>query len=860
MNRWFNKILLFISCIFIGLTSFGFSFWYFSAPKEAEDNIETSFKIDDIKENYRFGKTGDEKRYTLYLFPSAAYMFLYGRYLEDSSNEYGTHYLPEEEFGYKEVLTNETGNVLTDNNGKALFKLSENTGKYDSKVSYDGAYKLFLDHFFNYDNSFEVGGNGSSSTTNDIYSYSKNKYGRDYGLPTDGFTFSTNNNDLERYNSRDLFSRDRLGCWEDSYYYGNSLLNGSSSTGSELVSYAEANETNTGRYLPIKITVTNTLSIDLLSKVVGGVFSSMGDSVKWYNFSFTNWTYVSKDTSTNSYFYPYSWRPNSYTTDSFKPVGEAFSAKDINRTFDIFEDLDKYADENGVIRLFPLFSNGKKYHSGSYEDGGGDAFKLVGNYKDSTKKPTYKYFMPSSERINEGNGNFNGTNIPNSEIRYYSYDYLSLKKNHNYSDLSIFIDWVRSGSATWKGDWANIYKLDLNFLNNELINKYGDGLYNFYLFQGNYKRTSGQNINYDDFYNKIINEATGENGFNSLKGKSIHLINLSNLIQNFGEYNKSPVVFGIEKIGDPKIISDFDLKENGTNLSYESIDKLDDYILEKSVTAHGFTRLETPLYGRNGEINNYTYSSNNLNERNPYTYIAKNVNFMNAKTNYFMIAFSDVFISNINIHLYNADYNSVINNPTISGTEYTYNPEDVFLNASEYIKNVEFITENDGKKYLMFSFNNDEDKGLYDMLLIYESNNAFGLYFYRHTNLFCKVFDKDLVETTDNFINHDEANLAKNGINLIFKKKYFLGLNMRRDNKNEVEGKDETLEEAIINYTKNKYGTSYDESYLTKVRLVDHVTQTIIAKFELNNSTNAYELICSQKIYKNYVFYLSYSA
>lgn len=859
MNRWFNKILLFISCIFMGLSSFGFSFWYFKTIQEVEDNIETNFKIDDIKENYRFGKTGDEKRYTLYLFPSAAYMFLYGRYLEDASNKYGPHYLPEEEFGYKEVLTNETGNVLIDANGKALFKLSENTGKYDSRVSYDGAYKLFLDHFFDYNNKFEVVGSGSSSTTNDIYSYSKNKYGRDYGLPTDTFTFPKENN-LERYNSRDLFSRDRLGCWEDSYYYGKSFLDNSSTRG-ELVSYDEANDTNTGRYLPIKITATNALSIDYLSKVVGSVFSSMGDTKNWYNFSFTNWTYVSKDKSTSSYSYPYSWRPNSYVSSSNKPVGEAFSAKDIDYVFDVFEDLEQYADENGVIRLFPLFSNGKNYDANSYEDGGGDCFKLVGNYKDSSKNSTYKYFMPSAERINNGSGNFNGTETSNYYIRYYSYDYLLLKKNHNYSDLSIYIDWVGIlGVKHWKGTWKNIYKLDSNYINNELIKKYGDGLYNFYLFQGNIKRRRAENITHDEFFSKILNEATGENGFNSLKGKSIHLINATDLIQNFSEYNKSPVVFGIEKIGDPKIIDDFELKDNGNNLSYESIDKLDDYILEKSVTAHGFTRLETPLYGRNGEKDNYTYSSKNLNERNPYTYIAKNVNFMNAKTNYFMIAFSDVFISNIDIHLNNADYNSVIHNPTINGTEYTYDPEDVFLNASEYIKNVEFITENDGKKYLMFSFNSDEDKGLYDMLLIYESNNTFGLYFYRHTNLFCKVFDKDLVETTDNFINHDEANLAKNGINLIFKKKYFLGLNMKRDDKNEVEGKDETLEEAIINYTKNKYGTSYDETYLTKVRLVDHVTQTIIAKFELNNSTNTYELICSQKIYKNYVFYLSYTA
>ena len=119
----FNKLLLILSTLTIGVTSFGISAWYFNEQKEISNEIESNFKIDDIKENYRFGKDEEEKTYTIYFFPSTAYMFLYGRYLVDETNTYGTHHLPEEEFGYKEVLTNENGNVLLNDEGKALYKL-----------------------------------------------------------------------------------------------------------------------------------------------------------------------------------------------------------------------------------------------------------------------------------------------------------------------------------------------------------------------------------------------------------------------------------------------------------------------------------------------------------------------------------------------------------------------------------------------------------------------------------------------------------------------------------------------------------------------------------------------------------------
>ncbi len=858
MSKWIKRIFLFIATLVTGLSSFGLSSWYFSKTQEIDKKIDNSnnndgYKMDDIEENYRFGKADEEKRYTMYFFPSAAYMFLYGRYLEDDPLYYGPHYLPEEEFGYKEVLINESGNVLTDKDGNALFKLSENTGKYqndvniNSNTSYDGSYKLFIDKHFKISNMTEL--SCDISKKDNIYKLSEKeyKYERTWGSPTDILTVKE---DIERYNGKNLLPLDRFGCWEDSYYYGNSGdENGANVT---FKNDEKANSSNTGRYLPIKMTVSNAMSIDLLNKVIGDVFSSMGNSREWYNFSFTNWTYVTKNNG--SYSYPYGWKNNDSTSDNYKPVGEAFSAKDIDRYFDIFEDLEKFADENKVIRLFPLFSNGKNYDASSYTDGGGDCFKLIADYKDTNKNKTYKYFMPSSERIHDGSGNFSGTSISNSNVRYYTYNYLKLSKNHKYNSLNIDMTWTRYWARNWDEKWYKIYSFDFSYINNELINKYGDGLYNFYLFQANIEHSRIRKISYDNFYNKIKTAAIDENGFESLKGKFIEFLNMPDLIKNYSgassPYDASPVIFAFEKITDPKIIDNVDIKGEGSNLTYEFIGKLDDYITEKSVNAHGFTRLSSPIHGRKLVGESYTYSDN-LNKMNPYTYIAKNVNFMNAKTNYFIIAFSDVYISNVNIKIENKNYSSVVVNPTIDeANNYTYNPEDLFVNASEYIKRVTFSAEG-VNNYGVLTFNNDDFKGVYDILLMYEGNNTLSLYFYRHTNLFLKIFSNDLTSYHDNFLLHDENVLTDT--KLIFKKKYFLGLTMNKDDKNGMNNlENQTLEEAITSYVETVKGAGYD---LTKVRVIDHVTKTVVAKFISKNGS--YELECNQKIYKNYVFYLS---
>ena len=66
-------------------------------------------------------------------------------HLESEYLEGNTTIKPEEQFGYKEVQYTETGNILLDDNGNTIYKLSSETGQYDTGhgVTYDGAYRKY---------------------------------------------------------------------------------------------------------------------------------------------------------------------------------------------------------------------------------------------------------------------------------------------------------------------------------------------------------------------------------------------------------------------------------------------------------------------------------------------------------------------------------------------------------------------------------------------------------------------------------------------------------------------------------------------------------------------------------------------
>lgn len=908
MGKLIRRILALLCIGAIGATSFGLSYFYFDDSK-TETNKQDNLKVDDIEENYRFGKkTRTDTTYTIYFFPSAAYMSLYYKYLNSD-----TDVAPENQFGYKEVQYNEKGNILIDSKGNARYKLSEGTGEYESslKVTYDGAYRKYIGAEFPCDD-FEADGGSAYGTTsaymksqNAITGYQGKK--RTWGVPNEGMTFADNiDANIENYNGHNQFSLDRLGCWDDCYYYGYTVSDRSDGgdlapTGMIEGDYpslsSSMDDTNTGRYLPIKITVTNTMSTSVMEKAVQDIFSSMGNKNDYHNYSFTQWTYV--DTSLSTPSYPYGVDSDGCTTNTERktqfgtsdknyPVGDAFQPIPTNRYFDIFSSLSKYADSNGVIRLFPLFSNGKKTNATSYVNGGGAAQKLQVTYTDDdTTTNEYKYPFFNSDIYNDASYEdettdddcFTYTDSDGTEtsvsllkskyIRMFSYYNVKLTSAKNVTSLKFTANNIWASPANWQSEngsvlWRNLYTLDSDYIQNRLISQYGEGLYTFYVFVANYSYENGPttgNINttemvktFEPFYNNVVSQAI-DGKFKSVKGKN--LVQVTAIDSNMGDYKCSPTVVAFEKVDEPKVINDFPVTESSSSVTVSGVDS---YISDNYEYAPGFYRNQDPLYQGVSTNGTYTIEGDDLSESSPYTYIARNVDFMNDESLYFLIPFSENYSTS---HAFNKkedmEYEYLISNPTkdTDTDSYTVSPEDVFTQAYEFIETAD-VTGDDGKTYQMLKFKDNQYLGIYDILIKYNSaNGKYDIYMFRHSNLFCYVFNKKLDEySIGTFVDHNfdsSTYETTNGAKLLFENRYFIGVSLSGDDKSTSSNSGLTLDECLRLYIGSD--KAYADDKLLNYRLMDRVTDTIVAQYQKNND-GSYTLVCNLRIYKNYIFYI----
>lgn len=907
MTKVFRKFTFLLGVAFLGISSFGLSYFYFENHREKQQDIQDKIKVDDIQENYRFGTSSDNTTYTIYFFPSAAYMHLYGDYLENK-----TEIKPEEQFGYKEAQYNETGNILLDSNGNARYKLSEETGKYATysnqtsiSVSYDGAYRKYIGDEFSCDN-FEAD-NGDAYRDGCAYTESQNALTwsdkgtrRTWGVPNEEFTIKqSDSNRIENYNGHNQYSLDRFGCWDDCYYYGQTVSDGGGDyapTGfieGDYPSLTSLDDTNTGRYLPIKVTVNNTMSTNIMEKVVQEIFSSMGNNDDYHNYSFTEWTYVDTSLSDDSK-YPYGTETNkeyrqTTSTNVDYPIGEAFQPIPTERYFDMFSELSKYADSDGVIRLFPLFSNGKMKNATSFLNGGGAAQKLQITYgSGDDQKTEYKYPFFKSDVYDNGQTCFTyGENDFSSEtllysdyIRLFSYNNVKITSSNEVSSLTFSANNIWGGPTGWhkiEGTdnyfWGDLYQLDSTYIQNELISKYGEGLYTFYVIVANYSYQNGPSPTssnkvadfiqpFDSFYNNIVSQAV-DGRIASLKNK--HLVQILDTSNYYDDYKCSPTVVAFEKIDEPKVINDFEVSNN-------TVSDVNSYISKTYELADGFSRNSSSLYKGSYDSSTSSYSvvGDDLSSSSPYTYIAKNVDFMRDDSLYFMISFNQTYSTSrsFNDDVSKYQYEYLISDPGVStdtegATTYTFNPENVYSKATEYIDIVN-VTGNDGKTYQMCKFKDTTYQGVYDILIKYnDSNKNYDIYMFRHSNLFCYVFDTNLDDYQEGeFVNHtlttdgDSKYVTKtsgNNANLLFEYKYFLGQSLDSSSKSVSVNSGYTLDQCL----RKKIGDSYDYNGpdLENYKLKDRVTEATVAKYE-KNEDGTYSLICNQKIYKNYIFYL----
>lgn len=114
MFKKFTHLFGLLSLLIVASVATGVSIWYFGGNTKTEDSIETGqgdeshVYPDNILENYEFGNTKNlNQTYTYIFFPST----LYNEFYHDGYSD------PENIFGYNEVVLDDFGNPVTDENG-----------------------------------------------------------------------------------------------------------------------------------------------------------------------------------------------------------------------------------------------------------------------------------------------------------------------------------------------------------------------------------------------------------------------------------------------------------------------------------------------------------------------------------------------------------------------------------------------------------------------------------------------------------------------------------------------------------------------------------------------------------------------
>lgn len=617
MKKRILAILITFISLFIILPIGAYSLFIFSSfPIKKDENI-TLGGIDNIKENYDSSVNQDytSKEYTIYFFPSTLYSQQYYNYLNETNTiTNNSEILPEDMFGYIDVTYSlnqgdydiNIDNVVTPSNIHDSFKVNNATRNNGDEyyLDYVGNQK---GHIYSDRNTYLQADYGNDEPSSiDAYYQTWEKYRSDSGSPKwlnetleyNQNEYNTNPDISGRTKKRPKFRSDRMGYWPE-------LYNGE------------------GRYLPYKITIEDNLPIALYQKLNPLPYNDMGDSNPagaWYNLTFNGWGYFD-DTNTFS----------ALTTGNYdgNTVLSSFSSSDLHSYFDLMRNLEEYADENNVIRLFPIFSNGKDYRSQLSEsdldnilktdgesmifkadngdgeknrNGGRDALQIDFEYKDERTPGVYfpdtQYFLYTEEEI------LDPTNLGELPIKYASINNLNI----NLEDSNITNIYLKgaalqhseargSGIGAWNGTWEEVLTIYQRGPQNksdtqQILEKYGSGLYNLFMF-----------VVSPNAYQKITREGKGFlqhsysiNDLNSgdyyrdrgtalrdyilfhlpepISNKNLEfVINTPQAISNSADYNESYFVFAIEKVTEAKFVSGLSSRNNGSSIN-DQVDRL----------------------------------------------------------------------------------------------------------------------------------------------------------------------------------------------------------------------------------------------------------------------------------------------
>ena len=565
--------------------------------------------------------------------------------------------------------------------------------------------------------------------------------------------------------NRAQYRNDRFGFWT-AFYDWDDPYNSSSYI-----------QNSASRYLPIKITVNGNLTPDDMAKVIPTLSASMFDNNMWADFTANVWTYVPYTYNSESKQYEFKNQDKEYTTGK-----GGFTAQDIDYIFDIMQNPSKYADGDNIIRLFPVFSNGKNA-GGNESNGGSDAVQASFTYTDGSEgtdgsdgsegfSPNITNdLVPSSTKMTYSATTYESTEVLGISSSYYI-NYAVLKNveitKNKFEQLTFRID-LTSKSHNWPGDWVDVYKFSGGQLDS-FIETYGEGLYTFYLIIGN--RARSENIGSSTPFNgvNVINAITNSNSTNNeLYGKYLLPLNDSNSSIVSGKENPEdgykfaysskagigeqsrPVALAVEKVTNLRLVSDIPIAvdDNGDASDDQEWGSIDGNIQQGLLNAKNFT-IADEVYGFDSDIykeDNIDLSSGSrLDTNNPYIYVIQNADFRFVNNLYFQIRFSNDYINNaMNV---TTDYSSITGTKPKKYVAYSVNGQILKFKFQDSDQNDVFIQnasagsgENVRQGFKLKDYN---ARGIYDILLISHGTSGnrqqYYMYVNRHTNSFIKLF------------------------------------------------------------------------------------------------------------------------
>ena len=489
MFRRFKTLLFGICGLFVVSTGVGLSYWAFSVS--ANRDINSGVDVDNIYENYNVGKPNQIPQFDMFVFPSSHYLA-----------QYKSNQNPEDLYGYMDVklALDENGNPKVEEKYVPGKKFPNNTDvtqmaleyckDIDNNHIYDNS-KGEISYIKIKQNDFQYEGLYKNVTNN---LFEKGTNFNDWGI------YSTANENLD--NKSDLNDLECNITYNGVNY--TNLKDVPSETFSEeakpyyqtlnvddRLGYWYEKNVEDGRFLPIKISFSGSITPDAFSTLVHNPRTDISDANGWHNFKFSNWVYC-KD-------------PNDKTYDIPR---DAFSNYDKKNVFNVLNDLTTMANkESGkyVLRLFPTFSNGKDYPSKTGEDVGRESplstksdIELGKGYRDGikidlkTRNKNTGDISYSSRYFTFPGGN-EQTFLSNAGVKYNYSVVNNFNINTNVEDItyvdfsSSLISYVNDSNIfvnRYKidySDWSNLKK-EQSFNNIKNQNIFNTGDKNIYCF------------------------------------------------------------------------------------------------------------------------------------------------------------------------------------------------------------------------------------------------------------------------------------------------------------------------------------------------------------------------------------------